>query len=124
MPLRDKSHTYPCQPIEGEGVPRQAQDERGARSPNPLPSRERGSFDGLRTNGGVTPTPPIEGEWVLRQAQDERGARSPQPSPIKGEGVLRQAQDERGRGGFWAKHAIAAWCGEGSGWITFAATVG
>ena len=71
---------------------------------SPLPSREKWSFDRLRTTGGAwSPSPqpsPIEGEGVLRQAQDEGGAPpSPLPSPIKGEGVLRQAQDERGSGG-------------------------
>ena len=56
-------------PINGEGVPRQAQDERGVYPhSNPLPSMERGSFDRLRMNGGG---------W----AQDERGFH-PHPNPL------------------------------------------
>ena len=71
-------------PIKGRGGPSTGSGRAGGCHPhprikygagsNPLPSREWGSFDGLRTNGG-SPSPPYQVRGRL------------QPSPIKGDGA-------------------------------------
>ena len=90
----------------------------GGPHPNPSP-----------TGRGAIGPPPRLLPKILSILSIHVGFSSPLP-PGEGPGVravLRQAQDERGgggRGGFWVKRAIAVWCSEGSGWFTFAATVG